>query len=166
MPVTTSHASTDTCALGFVYIDFLWGTLGGGGRWVLSPQVILVCVAGLGIYSDSDSEGEASGGGRGDTDSDEELRQTIRRKRRDFQVMERDILQRLQTEEMAERAKKSHAQESESDEEGQEQTGLSGQDSKVEGEADKASDHVRLHPDHQQEEEVEGGEYHPPVMGE
>lgn len=123
-------------------------------------------VAGLGMYSDSESEGEASGGGRGETDSDEELRQTIRRKRRDFQVMERDILQRLQAEEMAERAKKLHPQESDSDEEGQEQTGSTGeQDAKGGGEADKAGGQFRLHPEQQQEEAEEEEEY-PPVMSE
>lgn len=133
---------------------------------------MLVCVAGLGIYSDSDSEGEASGGGRGDTDSDEELRQTIRRKRRDFEATERDILQRLQAEEMAERAKKSRDQESESDEEGREVTGMSGQGTTV-GEADKDGDQFRLYPEqHQQaqqegeEEEGEEEEGYPPVMGE
>lgn len=115
---------------------------------------MLVCVAGLGIYSDSESEGEGSGGGRGDTDSDEELRQTIRRKRKDFQATERDILQRLQAEEMAERGKKSRAQESESEEESEEQADRGGQDAKSEGEPDKATDQL------QEEEE------YPPVMGE
>ena len=124
---------------------------------------MLIYVAGLGMYSDSESEGEASGGGRGETDSDEELRQTIRRKRRDFQVMERDILQRLQAEEMAERAKKLHPQESDSDEDGQEQTGLGEQDAKVGGEVDKAGGQFRLHPE-QKPEEVEEEEEYPPLM--
>lgn len=72
------------------------------------------CISGLGIYSDSESDGDGSGGEgggmHGETDSDEELRQTIRRKRRDFQATERMILQRLHAEEMAERSRKHNVQ--------------------------------------------------------
>ena len=56
------------------------------------------------MYSDSDDEGGNPGAAIGDDgDSDEELRQTIRRKKKDFQTTERSILQRLQAEEEAER---------------------------------------------------------------
>jgi len=78
---------------------------------------------GLGIYSDSESDGEASVGPGGDgvdgeTDSDEELRETIRKKRKGFQATERSILQKLQNEEMAERRKQQgEASESEKEEE-------------------------------------------------
>ncbi|KAK3884133.1 hypothetical protein Pcinc_000902 [Petrolisthes cinctipes] len=88
---------------------------------------------GLGIYSDSESEGDATGGEdedeRGDIDSDEELRQTIKRKRRDFQATERDILLKLQAEEMAERSgMKANESESDSEEENKQQVEECGQE--------------------------------------
>lgn len=91
-----------------------------------------MCVAGLGIYSDSESEGDVTGGededGRGDIDSDEELRQTIKRKRRDFQATERDILLKLQAEEMAERTGRKSSESESDSEEDKKQVEESGQD--------------------------------------
>lgn len=81
-----------------------------------------VCISGLSIYSDSESEDEVSevegAGGHGDTDSDEELRQTIRRKHREFQATERDILRRLESEEMEERSRNNSSANVQSDSDG------------------------------------------------
>lgn len=105
-------------------------------------------IAGLGIYSDTESDGEGSdgegGSSRGDTDSDEELRQTIKRKRRDFQATERDILQRLQAEEMAERSRKYGTHELESEDEDETEAGEGEQEGVKERRASKDGEGDRL----------------------
>ena len=116
---------------------------------------------GLGIYSDSeDSDEEADGGGGGGAagggaggesddsgDSDEELKAMIRRKRRDFQDKEREILQRLHREEMKQRGqnqeKEDKDEEEQADEEERDEDEEDKEEEKTEGGArghEKAQD--------------------------